>query len=185
MDSQFNALDKVRTMLRIFCAQNEGFHICHINARSIKSKVHELNEMFCTSNVDAILVSESWLNPYISNNILNLDGYKLFRCDRTDRVGGGVAIYLKDYVKARIIKHFSDCGIEFLAVEVMSDFDKFLLGVVYCPPNNFSLESVANLDAFLEYFSRLYSNILIEGDWNINLLVSSSFTNTFRYFLFR
>jgi len=41
---------------------------------------------------DVIVVCESHLNSSISDNIVHIDGYDLFRCDRSGKTGGGVCV---------------------------------------------------------------------------------------------
>lgn len=43
---------------------------------------------------DIIVLSETWLKPSVTNNMIHIEGYNLFRTDHVNK-GGGVAIYAK------------------------------------------------------------------------------------------
>ena len=62
-----------------------------MNARSIISKLSDLDELIRNRNPDLVLICETWLNENDENVSLNLDGYNLepeLRKDRTDTVNG-------------------------------------------------------------------------------------------------
>lgn len=89
--------DSIMAMVRILSKQDDGIHICHINAQSLRNKVDEFRLIFENSQIDVICVSVTWLNRNIPDSIVNLSGYKLHRADRKTR-GGGVAIFVKSNV---------------------------------------------------------------------------------------
>ena len=68
------------------------------NLRSIRNKVDELQYVAECNNVDAICISESWLSPQISDSVVAIPGYNLFRNDRMSTPGGGVCIYLRETI---------------------------------------------------------------------------------------
>jgi len=47
-----------------------------------------------------IAVSETWLKPSINSVEVNLNGFTLYRNDRLNKVGGGVAVYVRDDLRA-------------------------------------------------------------------------------------
>lgn len=96
--------DKLRILLNILCKQSEGVRVCHLNAQSLsKTKLDEFRRLFVGSSVDVICVSETWFNPDVRDEVYSLHGYKLFRGDRHDRVGGGVAIYIRKSLAPKLI----------------------------------------------------------------------------------
>ena len=52
--------------------------------------------MVADSDSDIIGITESWANKDITE--LGLEGYVMFRKDRTGRRGGGVLLYVKDTI---------------------------------------------------------------------------------------
>ena len=62
------------------------------NCRSLVNKKAELINLLDSTKADIAICTETWLNSSISDSELYPDNYSLFRNDRTDRHGGGVAI---------------------------------------------------------------------------------------------
>lgn len=147
------------------------FKAAHVNAQSLRCHVDEIRAIFGPQNFDIIAVSESWLKPYIPSSEVTLQGYQLFRNDRLQKTGGGVAVYVKDCIK---VKHLFSTPQEYTAKPefifleiILSVSDVLLLGVCYRPPR------VGHLADFENTLLRLlpgYSHVLIMGDFNTNLL---------------
>ena len=62
------------------------------NCRSLVNKKAELINLLYSTKADIAICTETWLNSTISDSEICLDNYSLYRNDRTDRHGGGVAI---------------------------------------------------------------------------------------------
>ena len=62
------------------------------NCRSLVNKKAELINLLDSTKADIAICTETWLNSTISDSEICPDNYSLFRNDRTDRHGGGVAI---------------------------------------------------------------------------------------------
>ena len=79
----------------------QTLNIVYLNAKSLISKINDLEVLVNEQNPDIILITETWLNRDISNSILQLEGYFIestLRCDRTDTtngIGGGLLVYVK------------------------------------------------------------------------------------------
>ena len=66
------------------------FTIGHINARSLNKNINELKVIIEQAGFDAVSVSESWLRSRTPKDRFHIDGYKIFRTDRRNKLGGGV-----------------------------------------------------------------------------------------------
>ena len=68
-----------------------------MNARSLRNKFSDLEELAFTENYDLIGVTESWLNlcnrDYLAE--YNIPGYVTFEKSRVNKNGGGVILYIK------------------------------------------------------------------------------------------
>ena len=42
------------------------------------------------------VVAETWFTSLHTDNLVNIDGYNLFRKDRLNKTAGGVAVYVRD-----------------------------------------------------------------------------------------
>ncbi len=116
-------------------------------------------------------VSESWLKPSILSSEVSLSGYTLLRNDRLNKVGGGVAAYIREELKPIIIytspSEYS-AKPEFLFIEVsLFASGCLLLGVCYRSPK------VGHLADFENALLRImpgYSRVLLMGDFNTDLI---------------
>ena len=75
-----------------------------LNAGSIVNKKNELNIMVEDIDPRIIGIIKSWANTYITDVELGLTGYVMFRRDRIGGRGGGVILYVKEYIQAFEIK---------------------------------------------------------------------------------
>ncbi|CAG9134240.1 unnamed protein product [Plutella xylostella] len=81
----------------------KALNVVHINAQSIPSHHSDMLASLDNNNIHAILVSESWLKPSLDSSVYPLPGFKLVRNDRTNKGGGGVAIYLRSHIPYTIV----------------------------------------------------------------------------------
>ena len=49
------------------------------------------------------LCLEFWLNRFVKNAEINIEGYKLFRQDRLGMRGGGVGVYIRVLLKPKSV----------------------------------------------------------------------------------
>lgn len=70
-----------------------------INARSLLPKIDELTALLSVNPVDLVAITEPWLNNDIQDSLLHINGFNLFRNDRTTRRGCEVCILLRDHVR--------------------------------------------------------------------------------------
>lgn len=168
--------DATMNMLRVLTKIKRGIHINHINAQSLNNKIDEFRLLVENSSVDVICVSETWLKETTPNSIINLNGYQIFRADRTTR-GGGVAIYIKNNIKCKFISSSSNNPsnsnqVEYIFIELTSFGKKLLLGCVYRPHRNIPTDTFLS---YLEELSLSYADAVIAGDFNSDLLTETTF----------
>ena len=74
--------------------------IAHVNLNSLLNKTNHVFSLLCTSKVDLLSISESWLTSDIPDSFVNLPNYDLVRCDDPDGIRKhGVAIYIHNNLK--------------------------------------------------------------------------------------
>ena len=88
---------------------SHGLKVLHLNIRSLRNSEHfiQLKELNKRGTFDVITISESWLNTSVSSLEVNLEGYKLSRLDRLHMGGGGVCVYTRNNLKAKVLKDLS------------------------------------------------------------------------------
>lgn len=113
--------------------------ICTWNAAGIRNKRDEL-ELFLDSNdVSILLVCETFLKPQLS---FSLSGFKCFRKDREEKIGGSVAIFYRTNILASEI-HF-DTNIEAVGLRTTINNHPRTFVAAYNPPaNKISSEDLA------------------------------------------
>ncbi len=73
----------------------------HINVRSLLPKIDMVRIWAKSTNVDIMVLSETWLGRSTPDSYIYMEGYNIFRTDRHAK-GGGVAIYVKNSLLATI-----------------------------------------------------------------------------------
>lgn len=76
-----------------------GLKFLHINIRSLLHKLPLVTHDYLDDKFDVVLISESWLQRGIPDNIVMVPEYNFVRKDRsTQKRGGGLCIYLKQNI---------------------------------------------------------------------------------------
>ena len=145
-----------------------GLHFLHININSILPKIEELRQIAKLSDASIIGISESKLDETVLEGEICIDGYKLIRADR-NRIGGGVACYIKSDLAFNQRKDFST-DIENIFFDILLPNSKpILVGIIYRPPDQSGfLNNLADAINGTEKFDE--QEVYILGDFNINLL---------------
>ena len=56
-------------------------------------------------DADLVILTETWMKSHPEDSAVSLPGYTLFRRDRKKQRGGGVAVYVRNHLKATILQH--------------------------------------------------------------------------------
>ena len=148
--------------------------IIHLNCRSIKSNFDSINQYLhkIKSNFDVIALSETWLSIYNDLNHFKISNYIMYNTCRSDRCGGGVALYIKQSLQCSLIKQFSTSIpmlLEQLAVEITIQGNKnIVIGCMYRSQNGDFNKFNEYVDMFLNYNKN--KTIFVCGDFNVNFL---------------
>ena len=71
--------------------------------------------MLSNNCVDIAVLTETWLHEDITDDLIDIAGYCLYRRDRQDgRVGGGVAVYLRQGLPCILQPQHNDVSLEAL-----------------------------------------------------------------------
>ena len=113
-----------------------GYKCVCLNARSIVNKRNELNIMVEDIDPHIIGITEYWATPDISHAELGMTGYVMFRKDRLGRRGGGVILFIKEYIQAYEIKleKEAECE-EAVWCNIVTGNSTLTVGLVYRSPN--------------------------------------------------
>ncbi|KXJ08855.1 hypothetical protein AC249_AIPGENE14729 [Exaiptasia diaphana] len=146
----------------------------------MKSRVtfHLLSNLILDGNYDIFTISESWLDYSITDSDKKIHGYITFRQDRGEHIsGGGLVVYIKDYLKAETIENSSTVSttdFQQLWLKIQCKHLKsFLLCTVYKPPDAQTTGALTDLTNSIVDSLLHGLDILITGDLNIDMLVNS------------
>ena len=145
----------------------------HLNIQSLKPKLDILE--IESQPYDIMIFTETWLNPNIPNSDISIPNFsQVFRRDRIQRLGGGVAIYVRDDIYAVERPDLFVNDIEALWVEVRTNRRKIIVGGIYRPPDaNNQYWQLMEQSIDLAFNSNC-DNILVAGDFNINIQHSTN-----------
>lgn len=150
--------EKFRTNLSHIAPQIENlFSLFCLNARSLKNKsdnvclyLESLGHKF-----HMLAFTETWYsNP---SDVVQFDEYQSVFINRTNRKGGGVALYIRHDIPFVFLESFSivDADYEIIAVDSL---DQIVL-LIYRPPsgnvNNFILHMENTLQAIQEIYKKI------------------------------
>jgi len=151
----------------------KGLKICHLNIRSLLPKIDEVKMLIKESNIDVLAISETWLSNIIPDSFVNIKGYNLYRKDRLNTMGGGVAIFIKENITHTIPTNLTN-DMELIHVQIKLEHRKpFMISCVYRPPSA-SSEYLENIIECLTKASGHTDDHIVLGDFNINFDLSEN-----------
>ena len=145
--------------------------IGHLNAQSITNKLDDITILLRDQQLDILCLSETWLWPQISDQLLAFPGYCILRRDRDSRRGGGVAILHRSEMQVQRMQMPADGPLETLWVSVSwSGGRPTTVGVVYRPPDSPETSSLERLQEQLQAARCHGRPVFLLGDVNLNVL---------------
>ena len=149
---------------------SDCFRVCHINPTSVQAHRDEIFRLAEATDMDAIGVSETNMKKNTLKSRITMPGYKVYRKDRTYADRGGVCLYLKENIKAKIINlKFQEEAPEVICVEAEMNKTKVLFSVLYKPPR-FSYRVLDGVLEELAFLTTKYEHSILMGDLNIDQL---------------
>ena len=152
----------------------EDLMILNLNIRGLYSKLGNLT--YLIDNVskvapDVITLSETWSSKNTPK--FEIPGYKIFRQDRENKKGGGVAILVKNNLQSRILElpkvmdNVEICGVQI-------NTNKGQLGVLsmYRPPNTRATNFKSIFEKVVKLARKNCKDIIIGMDHNLDFLKS-------------
>ena len=154
---------------------SKNLSIIHLNCRSLVANFDTVCSFLQTLNCkfDIIALSETWFNENTCTEIFSLNGYNLYTCNRKNKRGGGVLLFVSNkYSCVNIVENMTlaiDNCLEIITVELeLYKTKKVSIGCLYRAPNT----DIENFNLELYKYLKLVANktFYICGDYNLDLL---------------
>lgn len=145
------------------------------NLRSLVKNAEPFLAFMCKENCDLAIVTESWLSP--KNETAPLLGilssnFNCFRCDRSNRRGGGIAVIVnKFHSSSKIFSKSVAEAYEILACDISLYSMDIRVIAVYRTPDCPSTKAEVLIKA-LSDLSACHAKCIIAGDFNLHHLGS-------------
>ena len=153
--------------------------IVSLNCQSLRSKYEQIR-LFLLSNcdyIDILILQETWLGIHDDTSYLNIEGYNFFSQPSRISKHGGLAIYIKTNLTHKHITTVNSQSLIFeslfFEISLGKKHKKIIIGNIYRPPRDIfdNYETfTTELTDIMGSFSNNNTNIIIGGDFNINLL---------------
>lgn len=133
--------------------------IGHLNIQSM-NKLNLLKHFLATNQIDIMLLNETFLN---NSKTLEIDNYEIIRCDRKNRIGGGVCVIIHNSIPYYQKYSNQFPGIETITIEIpniIGQSDSLFLTTYYNPP-----DSKIDIN-FLNFVFNISDYSLLIGDLN-------------------
>ena len=154
----------------------QSLRLSLVNCQSLLPHFDEFKDHFVLSSFDVICMTETWLKPVVPDDMVNLTGYNLIRHDRTGKRGGGVGAFIQQSLHYSVLATSPSeyCfTTEFIIIEISGiKMSKLLLAIVYKPPK---ITSITDFESTFLRFYPTYKNIIIVGDFNVNMMNPESY----------
>ena len=163
----------------------------NLNIRSILNKFDSLKHLLNSLNnqFQIIGLTETWLNDN-NDDLFKLDNYDFVNVNRSNKIGGGVGIYITNQIKYKLRTDLNtsiENVIESVFIEIITAVGKnIIVCLIYRPPNNKIDLFENNVNNILGKIDKENKICYLMGDFNIDLLKSEScdYTNRFLEQLF-
>ena len=156
----------------------KGLKIAHLNVRSLLKKVDQIRLLMEGVGLDVLTVSETWLRPHISSDLVDLKGYQTFRQDRygkskSKKRGGGLISYvnLRHGASCEYLEDLSASNEHIEAQWIYihrPNCKNVIMCNVYRPPSGNLKKAVKYLEDCLKTLNLNKIDLFLLGDFNIN-----------------
>ena len=149
-----------------------NLRIAHINIRSLRNKLDEIELLLKVCRFDVLSITESHLERKISNHQLNIPNYKIIRKDGDYGPGGGCIVYVSNHICCSRLKSIETREVEAIWLKLTTNSTSTILGTVYRPPSDSNFYNIFH--TVLEKVWSKFRNVLIVGDLNADITPSKN-----------
>ena len=143
------------------------FIFVHVNINSFRYKFAALQEILSKRHVDFLAISESKLDNSFPDSQFQVDGFKIYRHDRSSK-SGGLLLYIRENIPhRRLTQYESDCdGIEMICTEIKIGSSKCVMSAIYKRPRVTDAVFMSTMSLMAEKQLNYCEDLIILGDMN-------------------
>ena len=129
----------------------EQVSVIHFNCRSLKANYDEICQLLSELEYkfDVIAMSETWFKDNYLTDIYNIEGYNMFTCNRKNKLGGGVLLYISEFYNCCLNEQMTfdiEDYLEVVTIDLeLTKHKNVTIGCLYRTPS-------CNVEKFNEYF---------------------------------
>ena len=156
-----------------------GMKISHVNIRSLKNKIIDVQQFLMENPYDIFSLSETWLKEDSNmNEIDSIPEYQFEGKPRKTKIGGGVGCYINNKVKYIRRNDLETDNLEIMWLEIIrNNSSSYFVGTLYRKPSTADISSFFNsLEENIDKVTSVSNNVILMGDFNCNMLTENSFS---------
>ena len=160
--------------------REKGLKCIQLNIVSLIKNLDELKCILIENRVHVCALNETRLDSEIDNSEIEIPGYTIIRKDR-NRNGGGVAIYIQNDIKYKVLEDRSFDDLEAILISIeLKNSQPILFLNWYRPPSSGRdiLDAYENVLMFMCSFN---VHSLIMGDTNFDIYRKPALSHTKKY----
>ncbi len=142
-----------------------------MNARSLRNKFSELEEIAFTHHYDIIGITESWLNVEVRDYLseYTIPGYTTFEKSRVNKNGGGILLYIKNNLNPVLLEKPLITNVDALYIQIKNQCGtKLTLILIYRPPAQ-PVQTDSDIFDQISDISDTHHAVIL-GDFNLPLI---------------
>ena len=166
-------------MKQFYLNNKNNFNIAHINVNSVRNKFEPFREVLLENIFDILSTQETKLDDSFPDAQSNVSMYKCYRNDYMCNEGG-LMVYVRNNIIQRRRHDIEKCAfnngsgrIVILSVEVSINKETWLFISMYKQPKVRTTLLIYCIEAVTNECALDNCNIVIFGDFNINMLKSN------------
>ena len=144
--------------------------IGYLNINSFRKKIVDVRKVFVKLQLDYFVLSETKLDDSFTSTQFYIGNFEIRNRRDRDKNGGGLTEFVRKGLIAKKIKEYETKVSETIASEFTISKKKWFCLGVYRPPTSNNLDIIfEELTNFLSKAVNKYENLIVMGDFNINL----------------
>ena len=148
--------------------------LSYLNINSYRNKHFHLNDVFSEKLIDVLIIAETKLTDSYCSSEFVKPGYRMFRRDRSDskHPSGGLICYVNNEIPVLRKSEYECKHFDSIALELHVSRRKWLCISIYRSKSLLSF--LLELELLLDAAMCKYDDIIIIGDFNVNMLKENS-----------